>query len=89
MQVFTVDLRSEISYADLVACFNVGLIGPSGGEWLGNNWNAFHDYLSWPSADTYELKILGWRDCPALSEKDRAMMQEIFTDNPHVKITLV
>lgn len=86
MQTFTVDLRSAQSAVAVVASFNVGLIGPSGGEWNGNNLDAFHDYLSWPEAETYELKILGWTECPGLSMQDREMMLAIFSDNPHVKI---
>lgn len=63
METFTVDLRSSKNNAEVVSSFNTGLIRPSGGEWQGNNWNAFHDYLSWPSEESYELKIIGWSNC--------------------------
>jgi hypothetical protein len=89
MQSFTVDLRSAQNAVAVVASFNAGLIGPSGGEWKGNSWDAFHDYLSWPEAERYELKILGWTQCPGLSMQDREMMQTIFTDNPHVQVSFV
>ncbi len=89
MQSFTVDLRSAKNAADVVASFNSGLIGPSGGDWKGNSWDAFHDYLSWPQAETYELNILGWEECSGLSATDREMIKTIFYDNSHVKVNFV
>jgi len=89
MQKFTVDLRNAKSFTDVVASFNVGLIGPSGGTWNGNSWDAFHDYLSWPEAETYALTILAWAECSGLTETERGLMQTIFNDNTHVKIDFV
>ncbi len=55
---YTIDLRNIASFADFVEAVNVGLIRPAGGEWSGNL-DAFHDYLSWPGYDTYELAFQG------------------------------
>ena len=85
--MFTVDLSSAKNFDDVITSFNVGLIGPSGGEWNGN-WDAFHDYLSWPEADTYKLEVLGWLSCTALSTEQREMMQTIFSENSHVEVSL-
>ena len=64
MKCFAVDCRSIASFEDFVAAMNRGFVRHVGGEWHGNL-DAFNDYLSWPSEDEYQLKIVGWASCTA------------------------
>lgn len=85
MREFIIDLSSAESFEDFVAAFNEGLCKHVGGGWEGRNWNAFHDYLSWPEEQSYRLTFRGWEGCTALDPEDRDMIREILSDNPHVQ----
>jgi hypothetical protein len=86
MQTYVVDLNSAENFTGIISAFNAGLIVPSGGEWNGNSWDAFHDYLSWPQEENYQLVLVGWASCKALSDEARTMLQSIFKDNIHVAV---
>jgi hypothetical protein len=62
MRRFSVDCTKVSSFAEFIEAINVGFIRPAGGEWNGNL-DAFHDYLSWPNDETYELELLGQQNC--------------------------
>ncbi|HZQ45899.1 MAG TPA: barstar family protein [Verrucomicrobiae bacterium] len=86
MREFIVDLSSAESFEAFVSAFNDGFCRLVSGEWHGRSWDAFHDYLSWPEDEQYQLTFRGWADCRGLDSKARQMLQEIFNDNPHVHV---
>lgn len=69
------------------AAFNEGLIHQAGGHWSGTSWDAFHDYLSWPTEESYTVVLDGWTDCDALHGRDLEIFEEILADNPHVSVS--
>jgi len=86
MREFIVDLSRANTFESFVSAFNDGFCRHVSGEWHGRSWDAFHDYLSWPEDEQYELTFRGWADCHGLDSKDRQMLQEIFHDNQHVHV---
>lgn len=96
MTEYRIQVDEVRTYDDFVAAFNAGMIESVGGHWNGDL-NAFHDYLSWPQAETYRLVLVGWARCAAtLAELPYwggggatmlAMIEEIFRDNPHVTLS--
>jgi hypothetical protein len=86
MREFIVDLSKAASFDDFVAAFNEGFCRHVGGEWRGRSWDAFHDYLSWPADETYQLTFRGSSSSSALTTEDRATLQKILDDNPHVQV---
>src|SRR5688572_4096316 len=91
---YRINLTDVRSYEDFVAAFSEGIIDAVGGHWNGNSLDAFHDYLSWPEAESYRLVLVGWPRCePVLAEIDwpqlgplSNVIREIFADNPHVTV---
>jgi hypothetical protein len=84
---YHVQLRGVQTMDAFSAAFNEGLIHKAGGHWEGNNWDAFHDYLSWPVEESYVLVLDGWASCSALNDSDRAIFEEVLADNPHVSVS--
>ncbi len=92
---YEVNLEPRFSFPEFVEAFNAGFIRKVGGEWTGNL-DAFHDYLSWPDEDEYELTVAGWDGCRSMLSTERAgehnllaIFTEIFERNPHVKLNLL
>ena len=83
---YRVGLRNVRDMSAFAGAFNDGLIRAAGGHWHGNKWEAFNDYLSWPQEASYVLLLGGWSQCTALSERDKAIFEEILADNPHVLV---
>ena len=91
---FTVNLKLGCTFVEFIDAFNLGFCHKVDGEWSGNL-DAFHDYLSWPTDEEYELTFTGWHNCAAMLEQEKAggetllaHFQEIFAENPHVKLNL-
>lgn len=84
---FRIDLHAAHDFPAFAAAFNNGLIHGVGGHWAGQSWDAFDDYLSWPTEETYELVLDGWWQCSGLSEKETQILEAIFASNPHVLVT--
>jgi len=78
MQSFVVDGRNVRSFADFIEAVNVGLVREIGGEWNGNL-DALNDYLTWSEADSYELRILGSKNC--MARLAHAAMAEKLSEN--------
>jgi hypothetical protein len=76
---YRVDLRNVRDMSAFAGAFNDGLIRAAGGNWHGNSWDAFNDYLSWPVDESYMLLLDGWSRRTALGEQDRAIFEEILT----------
>mgnify|MGYP007122133622 CR=1 FL=1 len=80
----------------MIAAFNDGLIRPVAGEGRGNL-DASNDYLSWPTADSYKLTILGRTVCclhtdPQKAPDGRPMMDvvaEVLQDNQQAELILM
>ena len=86
MRGFVVDLSRVVSFSDFVAAFNEGFCRHCAGHWDGNNWDAFHDLLSWPPDDYYRLVFHDWEGCHTLGGEDRKMICEVLAaDHPHVQ----
>jgi len=85
MREFNVDLSGAATFEDFVSAFNDGFCRHVSGEWHGRSWDAFHDYLSWPTEENYRLIFRGWETSPSLSSAQREMLAQIFRDNPHVQ----
>ncbi len=94
MRSFDVDLTHAESFQDFVDAFNDGFCLPvmhSFGDsrethlWEGRNWNAFHDYLSWPQEQDYVITFKGWNASSALTVEEREMVLSILRDSPHVR----
>ena len=89
LREFIVDLRTAASFEEFVWAFNQSLgIPVGGGRWNGRSWNAFEDYLSWPTEDRFKLRFLGFASCPGLDSQDRQLIREVLSDNPHVIVRL-
>jgi hypothetical protein len=87
MREFVVDLTDAESYGDFVSAFNEGFCHHVTGDWRGTSWDAFHDYLSWPNEESYRLIFRAWGKSKALRPDERAMIEQICHDNPHVQVT--
>lgn len=84
MREFVVELGDAATWDAFAAAFNDGFCRRVGGEWGGQNWNAFHDYLSWPEEQRFRLVFRDWGGCRGLDDAARRMVQAIVADNPHV-----
>jgi hypothetical protein len=93
---YIVDVSAATSWADFIAAFNEGFIGPvGGGEWNGNL-DAFNDYLWWPDEHPYRLVVRGWHACAPPVNRHKTWDQrpvldvitEIFRDNPQAEVIL-
>ena len=85
-RTFVVDLGGAEGFGDFVAAFNQGFCEPVGGHWSGNSWDAFHDYLSWPEEEQFVLVFRQWQSGRALAASQKAMVEQILKDNPHVQV---
>lgn len=85
---YVVDLSGVTTLDEFVAAFNEGFCRHCGGHWHGN-WNAFHDYLSWPAPERYRLVFRGWKQCRGLRGEDRRVVRTILNDNNHVEVVFV
>lgn len=85
MREFIVDLTSANSFEDFVAAFNAGFCLHVQGEWRGNNWDAFNDYLHWPDEEKYRLTFRGWEHSSAIDAWNRYLILDILKHNPHVQ----
>ena len=83
---YRINLLDVRKMSEFVAAFNDGLIERAGGRWNGQSWDAFNDYLSWPSEETYSLLLDGWSHCRALNKRDLAIFEEVLAANPHVSV---
>src|SRR5687768_1336268 len=82
---YVVDLSGVSSFEEFVAAFNDGFCRHCGGGWNGRSWDAFHDYLSWPSEERFRLTLRGWKQCRGLNAQERKMVSDIIADNEHVE----
>ena len=87
MRQLIVDLSAAETFEDFVAAFNEGFCRHVSGEWHGRSWDAFHDYLSWPEEESYQLTFRAWDKSKGLGPAEREMIQKICHDNPHVQVT--
>ena len=58
VRCFTIDCTDVRSLANFVAAVNVGFVRLVRGECSGNL-DALNDYLSYPTADEFELEVIG------------------------------
>ncbi|HEV3120090.1 MAG TPA: hypothetical protein VGY58_23720 [Gemmataceae bacterium] len=95
MKEYVVDVSAAKSWADFIAAFNEGFVGPVGGDWDGHL-DAFNDYLWWPQEHPYRLVVRGWQACAAAVNQHKTWDQrpvleviaEIFRDNPQAEVIL-
>jgi hypothetical protein len=82
---FVVNLTGVTTVEGFLAAFNEGFCRHAGGYLQTLNWNAFHDYLSWPDEERYRLVFRGWGRIRGVS---RRVAQEVFQDNPQVEVIM-
>lgn len=88
MREFTIQLSNITTLQGFIDAFNRDFCKHVGGHWNGN-WNAFHDYLSWPDESSFGLRLAGWDTCAGLSIMDKEILLEILADNVHVSVAYI
>lgn len=88
MREFTINLSNVDTLQGCIDAFNRDFCAHIGGHWNGN-WNAFHDYLSWPDESSFGLRLSGWNDFARSLPAHKQILLAIFADNVHVTVAYI